>query len=123
MYEGADTAKHRYAKHKEFKVGAYLITSITPIMAGNVEHTNSRLTMCAETLVLAQAKMQSLTPVHLHLVSDSVKPIFPCGVCRQYMSEWPKLKVTVYSADGSKKVTKTAKQLLPNPFERGTLAA
>lgn len=118
MFDKALHAKETMAVHKEFKVGAYLETTFGGFYAGNVEHTNSRLTLCAETLILAQAKSLSCLPIHLHLVADSVKPIFPCGVCRQYMSEWPKLKVTVYSSDGSKKVTKTAKQLLPNPFER-----
>ena len=118
MFNHALGAKISYAKHKEFKVGAYLETNQHGLFAGNVEHANSRLTMCAEMLALAQCKMFGLTPVHLHVTSDSSKPIFPCGVCRQYASEFPKLKVTSYNNDGTKKITKTISQLFPNPFRR-----
>jgi cytidine deaminase len=118
MYQAARIAKSNLAKHREFRVGVYLETNSYGVSAGNIQHTNDRLTLCAEMLALAQAKSNGLIPKHLHLVSDSKEPIFPCGVCRQYASEFPTLKVTTYSSDGSKKITKTIKQLFPNPFER-----
>jgi cytidine deaminase len=118
MFSEAQYAKDNFAKHKQFKVGAYLMTDESEFYAGNVEHTNSRLTLCAEMLVLAQCKSQGLTPRHLYVTSDSAKPIFPCGVCRQYASEFPKLKVTSYNNDGTRQVTKTISQLFPNPFQR-----
>lgn len=121
MYQAAKIARQNLARHPTFKVGAYLETDSYGISHGNIGHENSMLTMCAERMVLMIAKGDNLTPKHMHLVSDSKEPIFPCGVCRQYMSEFPRLKVTVYSADGQKKITKTANQLLPNPYKRDRL--
>ena len=118
MYDPAVIARNTLSNHS-FRVGAYLETNSYGISHGNVAHDNSRLTMCAEMLALMVAKGASLEPKHLHLVTDSEDLVFPCGICRQYMTEWPKLKVTVYNSDGSKKVTKTSNQLLPNPFKRG----
>lgn len=106
------------APNSGFKVGVFLETSGKQFHASNVEHVNSGLNICAERMALSLALMENWRPKHLHLVTDNSKPTFPCGVCRQYMSMWPSLKVTVYSSDGQKKVTKTAAQLLPNPFIR-----
>lgn len=118
MFSTTQMSKNLLARHKEFKVGVLLETNDIDITTGNVEHSNSRLTLCAEMLALAQCKMKGLTPKHLYITSDSQKPIFPCGVCRQYASEFPKLKVTSYNCDGTKAVTKTIAQLFPNPFQR-----
>lgn len=121
MYNSAKIARQNLSNHPTFKVGVYLETNSYGVSAGNIGHTNSILTMCAERMALMIAKGDKLVPMHLHLVSDNLDPTFPCGVCRQYMSEYPSLKVTVYSADGKKKFTKTSKQLLPNPYERGRM--
>lgn len=119
MFHEAKLSKEFFAKHSEFKVGVFLTTDgLRCIRSGNVEHSNSRLTMCAEMLALAQCKSEGLTPVHMYVTSDSSKPVFPCGVCRQYASEFPKLKVTSYNNDGTRQVTKTISQLFPNPFKR-----
>lgn len=115
-YLAACIGKSNLAIHRDFKVGVYLETNSYSITTGNVEHTNSRLTLCAEMLALAQAKSAGLTPKHLHMVTDSAKIIHMCGVCRQYASEWPKLKITSYNKDGTKFVTKTSSQLLPSRF-------
>ena len=34
------------------------------------------------------------------MVTDNEEPTFPCGCCRDYLSIYPKLKITVYSSDG-----------------------
>ena len=118
MFKAASIARANLAKHDHFRVGVYLETDSYGVSASNVGHNNSRLSLCAEMMALAQCKMLGLTPIHLHVTSDSSKPVFPCGVCRQYASEFPKLKVTSYNNDGTKKVTKTIAQLFPNPFTR-----
>jgi cytidine deaminase len=107
-----------YAPFSGFKVGAYLETDKLDFRAGNVEHENSQLNLCSERLIIALAKGKKATPKHLHLISDSKEPIFPCGVCRQSLSEFPSLKLTCWSADGSKYVSKTVRQLLPLPYIR-----
>lgn len=107
-----------YAPNSKFKVGVFLETNKLAYSASNVEHANSALNVCAERMALSMALMYGHKPIHLHLVTDNSKPTFPCGICRQYMSMWPRLLVTVYSSDGTKKITKTSAQLLPNPFVR-----
>ena len=118
MFKEVRAAKEILAKHKDFRVGVVLETDKGSFPTGNVEHSNSRLTMCAEMLALVQCKSYGLIPKHLHITSDSPKPVFPCGVCRQYASEFPRLKVTSYNNDGTRQVTKTISQLFPNPFRR-----
>lgn len=107
------------AKNSGFKVGAIAYAPDgESFAAGNVEHENSALNMCAERLALMNAVMHGTIPHHISIVSDSEEPIFPCGVCRQYMADFPKLRVTAWSKDGKKSVTKTISQLFPNPFIR-----
>ncbi len=118
MYHPALIARNTLAKHDTFRVGVYLETNSYGISAGNVQHTSSRFNLCAELLALAQAKSSGLIPKHLHLVTDNLEPTFMCGHCREYSSEYPSMKITCYSSDGKKKVTKTVNQLLPNPFKR-----
>lgn len=102
-----------------FKVGAIAYDKDgNSFPAGNVEHENSPLSMCAERLALMNATMRGSRPHYLTIVSDSREPTMPCGVCRQYMSAFPKLKVTAWSNDGTKSITKTISQLFPNPFRR-----
>lgn len=119
MYEPAVIARNTLAKHDSFRVGVYLETTVYPISKGNVQFSSSeRLTLCAETLALAEAKSAGAKPTHLHMVTSSEGIVFPCGVCLQYASEHPELKVTVYNKDGSKKDTKTIRDLFPNIYIR-----
>ncbi len=118
MYHPALIARNTLAKHDSFRVGVYLETDSYGISQGNVQHSISRHTMCAERIALMIATSNNLTPIHLHMVTDNNFRTFPCGCCRDYMSAYPKLKITVYSSDGKKKITKTVNQLLPNPFKR-----
>jgi len=122
-FRGAQLAKNDLASpiNTGFKVGASLLTDQGYFEAGNIEHDNSGLNMCADRLVIMLATMHKAIPIHLHLVTDGKKPTFPCGVCRQYMAPFPKLKVTAWSNDGKKSVTKTIGQLLPNPYIRNRL--
>lgn len=123
-YEHARYARDNLAKAQRsgFKVGVLLSARDRdfPVLfsAGNVEHENSGLNICAERMALANAVMQGATPLHMVMVTDEKEPTFPCGVCRQYMAAFPKLKVTVWSNDGTVSITKTAAQLLPNPYKR-----
>lgn len=119
MYHPALIARNTVAKHNSFRVGVYLETNSYGITQGNVQHPlTDRHTMCAERIALMLALSNNLIPIHLHMVTDNAEPTFPCGCCREYASAFPNLKITVYSSDGEKKITKTAKQLLPNPFKR-----
>lgn len=106
------------ASYSNFKVGAHLVTSEGFLQAGNVESGSSSNSICAERMVIGLALMKGYIPLHLHLVSDSCNPTSPCGTCRQFMSDFPSLKVSFYSRDGTKKITKTARQLLPIVYSR-----
>lgn len=119
-YLRATEAKEKlsHAPNSKFRVGVYLETTSLDFSAGNIEHDNSMLNICAERMALALAKGRKSKPKHLHLVSDNDDPIFPCGVCRQYMAEFPNLLVTSWSNSGTVKITKTVNQLFPNPYKR-----
>jgi len=121
MFQAARIAKKNLAKHTEFKVGGYLETNSYGISAGNVQHESDRLTLCAEMLAMAQCKSNGLIPKHLHLTTDEKRLVYPCGVCRHYLSEYPNLKVTTYNVDGSKRATRTVNQLYPNRFWRNRI--
>lgn len=121
MYHPACIAKNTYAKHDKFKVGVFLETDSFGISKGNVQFGNSeRLTMCAETLALVEAKSNGLKPLHCHIVTDSDDLVFPCGICLQYAAEYPNMRVTAYNRNGSKKETKLVKELFPLPYSRPT---
>lgn len=95
--------KNAYAPYSKFSVGAVLVTEDDERFVGcNVENRSFGLTMCAERVALGAAVAKGKTRFRrLALVSDSDRPVVPCGACRQVLAEFaPQLRIISRSKTG-----------------------
>lgn len=114
-------ARHAYAPHSTFRVGAAVRTVAGGLFMGcNVENASYGLTLCAERNAVAAAvavegaKMR-LAAIAIYVARADAFP--PCGACRQVIAEFaaPDAVVIYRGARGAAVVT-TIGELLPRAF-------
>ena len=111
-------SQEAYAPFSGFKVGAALLTASGKIFTGcNVENSSYGLTNCAERTALFKAISEGEKDfVELAIYSESDKIFYPCGACRQVLTEFvDDLRITIVSR--SEIVTVSLKELLPHSFK------
>lgn len=111
---------HAYAPYSNFAVGAAVLCDNKKVFAGcNVENVALGLSICAERSAIVKAFSEGCRNIEaIAIVTDSVKPSSPCGICRQVFYEFnPQMTVVLANLDG-KVIIKNAKNLLPLAFER-----
>jgi cytidine deaminase len=112
-----------HAPYSGFKVGAALKTKAGEIVTGcNIENASFGLTMCAERVAVFKAISEGLSGFEaVAVVADSKRLTAPCGPCRQILWEFCG-DITVHMSNhlGRTRVLRL-RDLLPLPFDRGTL--
>lgn len=116
----AQTARTRaYAPYSNFSVGAALLTAKGNVYLGcNIENAAYGPSNCAERTAIFKAVSEGERDfAALAVVADVERPIAPCGVCRQVMTEFFTDQVEIYLANGSGQYQQTTiSQLLPGAF-------
>ena len=118
--EAEKARKNAYAPYSGFKVGAALLSANKKIYSGcNVENASYGGTICAErTAILKAISEGAETPFQaVHVVSSSIDPWPPCGMCLQVMSEFCNAStvVMISGQKGSEKMFHIS-DLLPESF-------
>jgi len=114
------SAQNAYAPYSKFKVGACVLYESGKTYTGcNVENASYGLTLCAErnaiSSAIADGEKSKIIAVAIY--SPNAKLCYPCGACRQWISEFAKeALIFVEDADGNPKQT-SIKELLPCCFE------
>ena len=82
--------KKSYSPYSKFKVGAALLTDSGNVYVGcNVENSSYGATICAEQSAISKAISEGERGfVKIAVVSSSDQYTFPCGICRQILSEF-----------------------------------
>lgn len=118
-----DACSRAYAPYSGFAVGAALLTADGRIFQGcNVENASYGATICAERGALAAAVAAGERDlVALAIASEADRPIPPCGICRQGLSElvWD-LPIRSFTKDGAFADYELS-ALLPDAFDRSRL--
>ena len=108
LKEAKKARKNAYTPFSGFAVGAALLTKSGKVYLGcNIESSVMSPSLCAERVALAKA------------LSDGERkdPCFPCGVCRQVLSEHTGTGAfEVIVEDNGKVLTFTLGELLPKAF-------
>lgn len=110
--------QNAYAPYSNFPVGAALMLADGSVVHGcNVENASFGGTICAERNAITTAIAQGNRDfVALCVISNSVKPITPCGICRQFIHEFgADLPVIAAGEDGGYRLF-TSGGLLPDAF-------
>ena len=106
-----------YCKYSKFAVGSALLGSSGKIYIGcNVENSSYGATICAERVAMVKAISdgeRSFEAIAVVTSNDQLSP--PCGVCRQFMSEFGLDIKVILHHDGIIEVT-TLQELLPGAF-------
>ncbi|KAL4783875.1 cytidine deaminase-like protein [Aspergillus varians] len=119
----ANAAKEAaYCPYSKFRVGAALLTQSGECFIGaNVENASYPVGTCAERVAFGTAVVAGQRQFKAIAVATDINPpASPCGMCRQFMSEFtfPSFPVYMYDKDMNYTVI-TMGELLPNSFGPG----
>lgn len=108
-----------YSPYSSFPVGAAVLMRDGTVFTGcNVENANFTSTICAERTAYVKAISEGKRDFEVvAVVCQSTLDAWPCGLCRQFMSEFGQdVLVIVEASDGTIKQL-TLAQLLPERIE------
>jgi len=123
-------AGQAYAPYSNFKVGAAarLVNGVI-ILGSNQENASYPVGSCAERVLLGNAAVQfpnvaidTLAITYLIADRKSDRPVSPCGMCRQALSEFESrvdhsMRLLLAGEQGDVLVLDNAKDLLPFVFQ------
>ena len=118
-----DAQKNSYAPYSKFNVGASVLTKQGKIYAGaNIENASYPAGICAERVAMSKAISEGEKEfVAICITCSGDTYHYPCGVCRQFMSEFTKdLDVIVAKSKDDYKIFKLS-DLLPHSFDSDCL--
>ncbi len=124
LQKAKEARKMAYAPYSGFTVGAALLTKEGKVFTGcNIESSVFSPSLCAERVALAKAISEgekdfvSIAIVGAPKDEEPIEPCYPCGVCRQVLSEHVKLSAfTVVTEEDGKAAICTLQELLPRAF-------
>ncbi len=116
-----DARRSAYAPYSKFKVGAALLTEDGQIYKGcNIENSSFSPTCCAERVAIFKAvsegKYNFSAVAIVGGTHDTESPCYPCGVCRQVLSEFCSDDFIIITENSDKIETITLGQILPKRF-------
>lgn len=114
-----EAAVNAYVPYSHFKVGAALLTATGKIYTGcNVENSSYPATICAERTAAVKAVSEGHTDfTAIAIACGADYPVFPCGICRQFLSEFSKdMKIIIGSTSKDILEIYGIDELLPHAF-------
>jgi cytidine deaminase len=118
LIEKANEAmENAYVKYSNFRVGAALLTKSGKVYTGcNIENSSYGATICAERVAFVKAISEGEREFEAIAVASNLKGFtYPCGICRQFMSEWG-LDIKLITKSGDEVRVHTIGELLPEAF-------
>ena len=108
-----------YCPYSKFKVGACLLTKSGKIYTGaNIENSSYPLTVCAERVAFFKAISEGEKEFEKIAISGSSDDFcFPCGACRQVMSEFCGNDFVIILENEKEIKSFTLGELLPYSFK------
>ena len=109
--------KNSYSPYSHFAVGAAVLTKSGKVFGGcNIENASYPVGICAERTGISKAVSEGERDiVALAVVGDTPGPCSPCGMCRQFISEFKIPKIIMANLKDVRK-TVTLEELLPFGF-------
>lgn len=119
LYEMAVKAKkYSYSPYSGYAVGAAVMTDSGNIYSGcNIENASYGATICAERNAIFKAISNGESRiVKIAIAGSTDEAAWPCGICRQVMSEFATDQFYVIVNDNGKMCTCSLNDLLPHSF-------
>lgn len=114
-----EVMNNAYAPYSNFKVGAAILTESGDVYTGcNIENASYGATICAERTAAVKAVSEGHRRfLKIAIVSIEGTYTYPCGMCRQFLSEFMAEDGMVIVEDSTEGIKKIAfKELLPLSF-------
>ena len=110
---------YSYSPYSSFKVGACVLTKDGHIYTGcNIENSSFGATNCAERTAIFKAVSEGRKEfAKIAIVSSSGLKTYPCGICRQVMSEFFKGNEQIILENAGEIIKYTIDYLLPDSFK------
>ncbi len=110
-----------YSPYSEFRVGAAVVGSDGEVFTGaNVENAAYPSGSCAEATAVNSAVSNGVRKIDMVVVAcidaEDTDGAYPCGRCRQIMSEFDVDRIVVTAGEGSEVREHTLDELLPYRF-------
>ena len=126
LEQAKEARKLSYSPYSNYAVGAAVLTKDGKVWYGaNIENAAYPSGICAERCSLFHTYMHGYKKddiVALALVADSESLPFPCGACRQVMSELMPMDADIIVGNMKGKTLETnLKELLPYTFDASSL--
>jgi cytidine deaminase len=125
LIKSAISAKQNsYAPYSNFHVGAAVLTEDGSIFSGcNVENAAFGATNCAERSAIFTAISAGKRNIQaIVIISDLEDYTFPCGICRQVISEFADSNIKIILAKNENDyIVKTLEEILPGAFSKKDL--
>jgi cytidine deaminase len=117
-----EAAELAYVPYSNFRVGAVVVADDGRVFTGaNIENASYPASSCAEATAIntaAAAGVRKIDTVAVACIdADDVEGAYPCGRCRQIMSEFDVENVIVTAGEGSEVREHTLDELLPHRFK------
>lgn len=113
-----------YCPYSKFSVGCALLTKDGSIYTGaNIENSSFSATVCAERVAFFKAisenkrDFSAIAIVGARVGEEPKEPCFPCGVCRQVMSEFCNKDFKIYLLSDENILEYSLSSLIPYAFE------
>ncbi len=118
MKEAKKAMKNSYSPYSKFPVGAALITDSGKIFTGcNIENASYGVTNCAERTAIFKAVSEGERKIRKIAIVAKKGDAYPCGVCRQVMSEFMD-KNDIVLVEVNKEIKRfRLEEILPFAFE------
>lgn len=118
LWQIADETKEKaYSPYSNIKVGAALMTEDGKVFTGvNVENSSFGATICAERSAAVAAVSAGYRNFSKIAVSGTMQSCTPCGICRQFLSEFSKDMIVVYKNPDGILCSKALNEFLPDSF-------
>ncbi len=123
MAAAKQSIRHAYIPYSQYPVGAAVLTADDQIICGiNIENASYPAGTCAERVALGNAISQGKTQFKAIAVYSPKGEISPCGVCRQFISEFgPEIQILFHWQGELQQ--RPIKELLPFSFSSKQLNA
>lgn len=121
--QAVQTMKHSYSPYSKFPVGAALATPNGVYTGVNVENAAYGSSCCAERVAIFTAVAAGERSFSgLAVAANTIRPVPPCGACRQVMSEFFDPAMPIYLINEQEEVTiHSMEELLPLSFSSSDL--
>ena len=119
LNKAKETMNNAYAPYSHFKVGAAILTEEGLVYTGcNVENASYGATICAERTAAVKAVSEGYIKFSkIAIVSSEGTYTYPCGVCRQFLSEFMTKDSVIIVEDEKEGIKEIPfKELLPLSF-------